>query len=146
MGTGRGKFTLPCLRESSRPFQHARLKIHLVQNVDKLPVELTISASKLGKSQLSYCNNSQHCKMRHNRVVLYRCKCTWLSRAAERRIKYYIPVKVENITCQNGEQSRDCRVVPSTAVRPAVHTCTPVYSSAAALCRSPQVQNLERNI
>ena len=35
--------------------------------------------------------------MRYDRVVLYRCKCTWLSRAAERRIKSYIPVKVEKI-------------------------------------------------
>ena len=70
-GTGCGRFPISCLRESSRPVQHARLKIHLVQNGDILPVELTISASKLGKSQLSYCTNSQHCKMRYNRVVLY---------------------------------------------------------------------------
>ena len=31
--------------------------------------------------------------MRYNRVVLYGCKCTWLSRAAE-------PVKVESNTSQ----------------------------------------------
>ena len=46
------------------------------------PVELTISVSKLGKSQLSYCINSQHCKIRYNRVVVVVVFFTLFDRAS----------------------------------------------------------------